>query len=227
MIKKQLFLPKPPKPPKDRVFREGQDPQPPVPPSDFIRKWGELEETYDLISGYSGAMAEDLKSEEDLDSAISDMLKEEIIRWDAFLRQYVPTILGQQMIDSIENPTNKLPDLHPSISVKTFEQQYPELSAEFLRLQEEQYNMFCQKMLSYGLYNISVGTNLENEEEKHLSLTGIWFRMNDKVQRLKQLLLLKNNNPLENEPVTDAWKDISVYAIISQIVNNGKWINKK
>ena len=38
----------------------------------------------------------------------------------------------------------------------------------------------------YGSSNISVGTNLETEEEINLSLTGIWFRMNDKDSKNKE-----------------------------------------
>ena len=42
-------------------------------------------------------------------------------------------------------------------------------------LQAEQYELFCKKQHDYGSSNISVGTNLETEEEINLSLTGIWF----------------------------------------------------
>ncbi len=104
-----------------------------------------------------------------------------------------------------------------------FEQEYPELSQAFKQIQQEQYETFGKKMLSYGLHNISVGTNLETEQEKSLSLTGIWFRVNDKIQRLKQMVLLKKDNPLDNEPIEDAYMDLSVYGIISLLVKSGKW----
>lgn len=104
-----------------------------------------------------------------------------------------------------------------------FEQEYPVLAEEFKKIQQDQYDIFARKMLSYGLGNISVGTNLETEAEKHLSLTGIWFRMNDKIQRLKNLVLLQKKNPLDDEPVEDAYKDLSVYGIICLLVRSGKW----
>lgn len=110
-----------------------------------------------------------------------------------------------------------------TISVINFEAEYPELSQAFQQIQREQYETFSKKMLSYGLHNISVGTNLETEQEKSLSLTGIWFRMNDKIQRLKQMVLLKKDNPLEDEPVEDAYGDLSVYGIISLLVKLDKW----
>ena len=108
-------------------------------------------------------------------------------------------------------------------NLTTLEQEYPQLFKEFKKLQQEQYEMFVRKMVGYGLHNISVGTNLENEDEKKLSLTGIWFRTNDKIQRLKQLVLLGKNNPLQEEPVLDSWKDLSVYGLIAQLVTNDKW----
>lgn len=110
-----------------------------------------------------------------------------------------------------------------TVRFSDLETTYPELFQEFKKIQEEQYKTFVKKMNSYGLHNISVGTNLETEEEKHLALTGIWFRVNDKVQRLKQLVLLKKNNPLQDEPVEDAYQDLSVYGIICLLVKSGKW----
>ena len=49
--------------------------------------------------------------------------------------------------------------------------------------------LFCKKQKNYGPGNISVGTNLESNDDVKLSLTGLWFRLNDKVQRLKQLIV--------------------------------------
>jgi hypothetical protein len=104
-----------------------------------------------------------------------------------------------------------------------FEREYPIIAENFKRIQEEDYTLFAKKMLSYGLGNISVNTQLANEAEINLSLTGIWFRTNDKMARLKQLVLLKKDNPLEDEPVEDAYKDLSVYGIISRLVKGGFW----
>lgn len=115
---------------------------------------------------------------------------------------------------------NSQTKMHP---IDSFEMEYPELSKGFKEIQAQQYDTFARKMLSYGLHNISVGTNLETEAERQLSLTGIWFRMNDKIQRLKQMVLLKKDNPLDNEPVEDAFQDLSVYGIICLLVKSGKW----
>ena len=71
--------------------------------------------------------------------------------------------------------------------------------------------------------NISVGSNLETPEEIKLSLTGLWFRMTDKMNRLKNLVLLNQSPNVVTESVTDTFQDMSIYGIIAQIVQNGKW----
>jgi len=78
-------------------------------------------------------------------------------------------------------------------------------------------------MLDYGKGNISVGTSLETPEEVKLSLTGLWFRMNDKMNRLKNLVLLNQKPNVTSESTTDTFQDMSIYGIIAQIVQNGKW----
>ena len=107
------------------------------------------------------------------------------------------------------------------VAVQLMEQQYPKTTDEFKRLQQEQYELFCKKQMDYGPSNISVGTNLITEEEVKLSLTGLWFRMNDKIQRIKNLLM--NNQKINNEPLEDSFLDVSNYGIMATIVKNGKW----
>tara|TARA_Y100001963_G_scaffold94040_1_gene129583 strand:- start:240 stop:629 length:390 start_codon:yes stop_codon:yes gene_type:complete len=107
------------------------------------------------------------------------------------------------------------------VAVQLMEQQYPKTTDEFKRLQQEQYELFCKKQMDYGPSNISVGTNLITEEEVKMSLTGLWFRMNDKIQRIKNLLM--NNQKINNEPLEDSFLDVSNYGIMATIVKNGKW----
>lgn len=104
-----------------------------------------------------------------------------------------------------------------------FENEYPELAEGFKAIQKEQYELFARKMLSYGLGNIAMGSNLDTKEEVNLSLTAIWIRSMDKMQRLKQLVLLNKTNSLDNEPVEDAYIDLSNYSIIALLVKAGKW----
>jgi hypothetical protein len=106
--------------------------------------------------------------------------------------------------------------------IKMCEEKYPETTKEFKKILKEQYEVFCRKQLNYGPDNISVGTRLATPEEVKLSLTGLWFRMNDKIQRLKQLVLL-NREDTVGESIEDTYQDLSVYNIIAQIVSRGKW----
>ena len=107
--------------------------------------------------------------------------------------------------------------------VTMMEQEWPQMTEEFKRLQREQYILFCHKQHDYGPGNISVGTQLQTKEEVHLSLTGLWFRMNDKIQRLKTLLMSNRVNAVADEPMEDAYLDVSNYGIMATIVKNGKW----
>ena len=73
--------------------------------------------------------------------------------------------------------------------VEQMELEWPEMTEEFRKIQREQYELFLHKQHDYGPGNISVGTQLQTPEELKLSLTGLWFRMNDKLQRVKTLLM--------------------------------------
>ena len=107
--------------------------------------------------------------------------------------------------------------------IEQMELEWPEMTKEFNRLQKEQYELFLHKQHDYGPGNISVGTQLQTEYEIHLSLTGLWFRMNDKIQRLKNLLMNNRQSAVEGEPMEDAFLDVSNYGIMATIVKNGKW----
>ena len=105
--------------------------------------------------------------------------------------------------------------------VSQMKQAYPEMMAEFLSIQREQYELFAMKQQSYGPNNISVGTQLKTEADVKLSLTGLFFRMNDKIERIKTMIM----NDVENkdEPLEDSFLDLSVYGIIAEIVRRGSW----
>ena len=110
--------------------------------------------------------------------------------------------------------------IHPVVN--QMEEEWPEMTTEFKRLQKEQYELFCRKQHDYGPGNISVGTQLQTQDEVHLALTGLWFRMNDKIQRLKTLLMTGRESAVD-EPLEDAYLDVSNYGIMATIVGRGKW----
>ena len=131
---------------------------------------------------------------------------------------------GNNMAEMIRESKNKKEVNSKSTSIiKQMEKEWPEMTKEFKRLQREQYELFLHKQHDYGPGNISVGTQLQTPDEIHLSLTGLWFRMNDKIQRLKTLLMGNRDNAVEGEPMEDAYLDVSNYGIMATIVKNGKW----
>ena len=107
--------------------------------------------------------------------------------------------------------------------IEQMEKEWPEMTKEFKKLQREQYELFCHKQHDYGPGNISVGTQLKTKEEIKLSLTGLWFRMNDKLQRVKTLLMNDRESAVKDEPLEDAYLDVSNYGIMATLVGRGKW----
>jgi hypothetical protein len=106
--------------------------------------------------------------------------------------------------------------------IQQIEEKYPQMTDEYKRIMWEGYQTFCKKQSNYGPDNIAVGTSLEKDDDVRLSLTGIWFRVNDKIQRLKQLIVLGKQDNV-GESVDDTLQDLEVYAIIAQIVKRKKW----
>tara|TARA_B110000858_G_scaffold151028_1_gene171916 strand:+ start:1220 stop:1597 length:378 start_codon:yes stop_codon:yes gene_type:complete len=103
------------------------------------------------------------------------------------------------------------------------QERYPDIYKAYTEISMEQFQLFAKKMLDYGKGNISVGSNLDTPEEEKVALTGLWFRMNDKIQRLKQLVLLSREAKVTTESVKDTFQDLSIYGIIAQIVKNKQW----
>lgn len=107
-------------------------------------------------------------------------------------------------------------------AVLEIEEKFPVMTAEFKRIQAEQYELFCRKQLNYGPDNISMGSTLEREQDRKLSLQGLFFRLNDKINRYKQMIMFGSKDAV-GESLDDTFKDISVYGIIAQLVQSGKW----
>ncbi|NPA76854.1 MAG: hypothetical protein GXN93_03820 [Candidatus Diapherotrites archaeon] len=74
----------------------------------------------------------------------------------------------------------------------------------------ENFALFMRKQLDYGPRNIADFGEL-----------GVLIRVNDKVQRLRNLLF-GNKNP-QNESIYDSWRDIANYGLIGQLVHEEIW----
>ena len=102
------------------------------------------------------------------------------------------------------------------------ESEFPHTTAGLKQLKDEGYDLFCRKMHDYGPNNITLGSDLQKPEEKHIALMALIVRLNDKIQRLNNLVL-KKKETVANEPIEDAFADIAGYANIAQLVLRDKW----
>ena len=107
-------------------------------------------------------------------------------------------------------------------AIEFCEEKFPQTTTEFKEILDEMYETFCKKQRNYGPGNISVGSSLETDEDRNIALTGLWFRKNDKIQRLLQLVV-KGQPDEVGEAIEDTYQDLSVYGVISQIVSRNKW----
>ena len=129
--------------------------------------------------------------------------------------------LGLSQSDYVRDDVGQ--EYDPTNVVGYMEETYPEMTSEFKTIQREQYELFCRKQYDYGPQNIAVGTILKTKEDIKLSLLGLWFRIQDKTERIKTLLMRDDGNSVQDEPVVDSYNDISVYGIMAQVVARGKW----
>lgn len=115
--------------------------------------------------------------------------------------------------------TSNIPNIEEIIRVIT--EKYPATLQELKDIQRHQFETFAKKNTDYGLNNIMMGGNIDDPDDRMMALRGIAFRMNDKMERIKTLVL--KGKTLQNESVEDSFLDISVYAMIALIVTRQKW----
>jgi len=119
------------------------------------------------------------------------------------------------------DPTESGPELDPTRYQKILAKEYPTIYNGYKQIILEQFELFAKKHLDYGMQNISAGTQLSNEEEKTFALTGLWYRISDKVNRWKNILVTKQTT--KNEALTDTYQDLVNYGIIAQLVERDLW----
>ena len=74
-------------------------------------------------------------------------------------------------------------------AIRYVEEHYPEMTKSFQEIQFEQYELFCRKQYNYGKGNIMLGGDIDKPEDRKMALSGIIIRMNDKLNRLLNLVL--------------------------------------
>ena len=114
-----------------------------------------------------------------------------------------------------------MPEIQDIISI--IEEKNPLATQEFKNIQSHQYETFCKKLNDYGPYNVTMGKDVKNSDDIQTALTVIMVRISDKFQRLLNILFYKRENTVSNEPLIDSFKDLGVYAIIAEVINNKKW----
>ncbi len=102
-------------------------------------------------------------------------------------------------------------------------EEYPTIYNGYMSIMDEQLELFSKKHLDYGMHNITAGTSLANEDERSFALTGLWYRISDKVNRWKNMII--TGRKTQNETLTDTYQDLTNYGIIAQLVERGMWKN--
>ena len=113
---------------------------------------------------------------------------------------------------------------NPPSAREVLEREYPTIYKAYAEIADEQFELFAKKHLDYGMGNVSAGTQLVNEEEKEFAMTGLWYRLSDKINRWKNIIL--TGRKTQNETLIDTFQDITNYGIISQIVFKDQWKDK-
>lgn len=99
--------------------------------------------------------------------------------------------------------------------------EYPNIYEAYSNVVEEQFELFAKKHLDYGMGNIAAGTSLSTDQETEFAMTGLWYRISDKINRWKNMIISKRK--AQNETLVDTFQDIVNYGIIAQIVNDNNW----
>jgi len=100
-----------------------------------------------------------------------------------------------------------------------FTEKHKETIDFFKSIQNDMLELLIKKQIDYGINNITLGKDPSIEENQKLILTGLWFRMNDKIQRVINIV---GKSP-QNESLEDTYIDLANYALISILILKNKW----
>lgn len=105
-------------------------------------------------------------------------------------------------------------------AIEELRKKYPKVAQAFEEVCKKQFALFARKHLDYGMWNLAAGSRLETPEEVGFALEGIWWRLNDKISRWKNIML---SGKAYNETLQDTFQDIINYVVIAQIMADGNW----
>ena len=112
---------------------------------------------------------------------------------------------------------------NPPSAKEILKEEYPTIYNAYQEIIDEQFELFARKHLDYGMHNVSAGTNLENADEIEFAMTGLWYRLSDKINRWKNMII--SGRKAQNETLIDTFQDVTNYGIIAQLVKRGLWKN--
>jgi hypothetical protein len=112
---------------------------------------------------------------------------------------------------------------NPPSAREILKEEYPTIYNGYRDIVEEQFELFARKHLDYGMHNVSAGTNLDSADEVEFAMTGLWYRLSDKINRWKNMII--SGRKAQNETIIDTFQDITNYGIIAQLVKRGMWKN--
>ena len=107
----------------------------------------------------------------------------------------------------------------PPSAREILKKEYPTIYNGYQSIVDEQFELFARKHLDYGMHNVSAGTNLENPDEVEFAMTGLWYRLSDKINRWKNMIISGRRD--QNETLIDTFQYVINYCVISQLVKRG------
>lgn len=113
----------------------------------------------------------------------------------------------------------------PPSAIQILKEEYPTIAEGYEQVMQEQFELFAKKHLDYGMHNVSAGTNLDTRDEVEFAMTGLWYRLSDKINRWKNMII--SGRKAQNETLIDTFQDVTNYGIIAQLVSRGMWKNDK
>jgi len=116
------------------------------------------------------------------------------------------------MEQNLDVKNELLDDLHMLLS--KLKPEHEQIILDFFRVQIKALKLFRDRQYDYGPENIS-----------NFGDIGVLIRLNDKIERLKNLMF--NNIEAHSESILDTWIDIGNYGLIGLMCANGTWPNVK
>ena len=112
---------------------------------------------------------------------------------------------------------------NPPSAREILREEYPTIYNGYQSIIDEQFELFAKKHLDYGMHNVSAGTNLDTQDEVEFAMTGLWYRLSDKINRWKNMII--SGRKAQNETIIDTFQDVTNYGILAQLVKRGMWKN--